>query len=103
MSGAFPSTVEPALAALAAGTCDDAFAVLGRHPDPTDSTRAIVRTVQPQSSGVDVVLDDGVVPMSRVRSEGVFEASVPLGGVPLATLPYRLRVRRGSVTVDLID
>jgi 1,4-alpha-glucan branching enzyme len=96
--------MKSALDALADGTCDDAFAVLGRHPDPgRPRSHAIIRTVQPQASEVSVVVGGAIVPMTRARADGVFEASVRLGGAPLDTLAYRLRVRRGGESVDLID
>ena len=104
MSGVTPRTLESALDELAAGRHDDVFAVLGRHPDPSRAgTHAIIRTVQPRASEVSVLASGAIVPMSRVRRQGVFEASVPLGGASLDTLAYRLRVGGRGGTVDVID
>jgi hypothetical protein len=92
------------LDAVAAGTCGDAFAVLGRHEVTIDGRAAvIVRTMQPAASSVELVTAGRVTPMPRVRSGGLFEARVPIEGVPVADQAYRLRVHEGHTTRDLVD
>ena len=54
-----------ALGAVAEGLSDDPFAVLGRHPAPAGGPAgAIIRTLQPAASAVDLVAGD------RVDSDG---------------------------------
>jgi hypothetical protein len=81
-----------ALGAVAEGLSDDPFAVLGRHPAPAGSPPgAIIRTLQPGASAVEVVADGRVIPMERRRPEGLFVASAM--GRPLHELGYTLRIR----------
>ena len=63
---------------MAEGLSDDPFAVLGRHPAPAGGPAgAIIRTLQPTASAVEVVAGTLVVPMERKRPEGLFAAFVP--------------------------
>ena len=92
-----------ALGAVAEGLSDDPFSVLGRHPAPAGGPAgAIIRTLQPAATAVEVVVGDRVVPMERRRPEGLFAAVVPWDG-PLEQLGYVLRVHDPAGVRDLID
>jgi 1,4-alpha-glucan branching enzyme len=92
-----------ALDAVAAGTSDDPFAVLGRHRVVVDGNPAVlIRTLQPAASDVQLVTDDRVFGMQRRRPDGLFEATMPLEG-RAEDFAYRFRVREGAVTRDVID
>jgi len=92
-----------ALGAVAEGLSDDPFAVLGRHPAPAGSPpAAIIRTLQPAASAVEVVAAGRVIPMERRRPEGLFVAAVPWDRA-LEELGYVLRVHEGSGVRDLVD
>src|SRR5689334_3758771 len=92
-----------ALGAVAEGLSDEPFAVLGRHAAPAGGPPgAIIRTLQPAASAVEVVADGRVIPMERRRPEGLFVAAVPWDQ-PLAELAYVLRVHDASGVHDLID
>jgi len=104
MKPASDSAALELLDAVAAGTCDDAFAVLGRHGVTIDGRPAvIVRTMQPAASSVDLVTADRATPMARVRSGGLFEARVPLEGRSAGDFAYRLRVHEGLATREIED
>ena len=103
MSGAVRSPQDRAFDALAAGTFDDPFAILGPHRDSSGGRSAIVvRTFQPAASRVDVVMPDQVVPTTRVRREGLFEATLAKAQQP-HELPYRLRVHEGDHVREIVD
>src|SRR5688572_16224741 len=92
-----------AIGAVAEGVSDDPFAVLGRHGAPSGGPAgAVIRTLQPSASAVDLVVGERVIPMERKRPEGLFAAVVPWEG-PLDELAYLLRVHDGSGVHDLID
>ena len=94
---------DDALDAVVAGTCDDPFAILGRHRVLVDGRPALlIRTIQPAASDVQLVTPDRVYGMQRRRPEGLFQATVPFDGVP-ESFAYRFRVREGSSTRDVID
>ena len=94
---------DEALDAIAAGTSDDPFAVLGRHRVMVNGKPALlIRTMQPAASDVQLVTDDRVYGMQRRRSDGLFEATLPFDGRP-EDFAYRFRVREGAVTRDVID
>jgi 1,4-alpha-glucan branching enzyme len=94
---------DEALDAIVAGTSDDPFAVLGRHRGVIDGNPALlIRTLQPAASDVQLVTDDRVFGMQRRRSDGLFEATVPLEG-RAEDFAYRFRVREGAITRDVID
>ncbi|HVG54347.1 MAG TPA: 1,4-alpha-glucan branching protein GlgB [Vicinamibacterales bacterium] len=98
-----PTRDDQLIEAVAAGTCDDPFAVLGRHETRLAGRPAvIVRTMQPSASHVDLVTPDGVTPMKPHRRAGLFEATVPLSGA-LGDFAYRLRVHEGSDVRELVD
>jgi len=94
---------DEALDAIVAGTSDDPFAVLGRHRLVIDGKPALlIRSMQPAASDVQLVTDDRVFGMQRRRSDGLFEATVPLEG-RAEDFAYRFRVREGAITRDVID
>jgi 1,4-alpha-glucan branching enzyme len=104
MSSAIRTAEDELLDALAAGTSDDPFAVLGRHTTTLNGRPAVViRTMQPAASHVEVVTDTGVIPMTRRRAQGVFEATIPLDGRAPQTFAYRFRVHEGDRVREVID
>ena len=91
------------LDAVVSGTCDDPFAVLGRHRVVVDGRPALlIRTMQPAASDVQLVTPSRVYGMQRRRPEGVFQATMPLDGAP-ESFAYRFRVREGTSTRDIVD
>ena len=104
MSLGFRTAEDDALDALATGTHDDPFALLGRHRALVDSRPALViRTLQPAAAEVLLVTADRVYGMQRVRPEGLFEATIPFDGAEAAEFAYRFRVREADVTRDVVD
>src|SRR5262245_49893048 len=104
MSGAVHTNDEPIVRAVAAGTSDDPFAVLGRHVTTLDSRPAVViRTVQPAASAVELITADGPPRPMRARARGLFEITVPLGDADAHDFGYRIRVHEGGRVRDLID
>jgi 1,4-alpha-glucan branching enzyme len=98
MAVSSPSSLDAALAALAAGENQDPFAVLGPHPDERGrGTR--IRAYLPAARSVDVVLRPGgeIRPMERRQPAGVWEAMV--GDVS----DYRLRITFPGDHVGEID
>jgi len=94
---------DEALDAIVAGTSDDPFSVLGRHRVVVDGNPALlIRTMQPAASDVQLITDVRVFGMQRRRSDGLFEATVPLAG-RAEDFAYRFRVREGATTRDVID
>jgi len=92
-----------ALGAVAEGLSDDPFAVLGRHPAPAGGpVGAVIRTLQPAASAVDVVAGDRVIPMKRQHPRGLFVAFVAWDG-PLDALGYQLRVHEDGAVRDVVD
>jgi 1,4-alpha-glucan branching enzyme len=90
--------------AVVTGRSGDPFAVLGRHAVTIDGRpAAIVRTMQPFASSVDLVTAGRVTPMPRTHPGGLFEARIALEGVPASELAYRFRVHEGSVTREITD
>jgi 1,4-alpha-glucan branching enzyme len=104
MSVGVRTAEDDALDALASGTNDNPFAVLGPHPYVVNSAPALViTTVQPSASEVLLVTPDRVHGMQRLRPDGVFRATVPLDRRPPETFVYWFRVREGGVTRDVGD
>jgi 1,4-alpha-glucan branching enzyme len=92
MGGAPPVSDEQALDAIVGGTCDDPFAVLGRHWSHAGGRPALVfRTMQPGAARVDLLLADRALPMERCRADGLFETALPPEAGDAGA--YRLRVR----------
>ena len=103
MSVSARTPVDDALDAIAAGTADNPFAILGPHRVTADGRSGLViRTMQPSASDVQLVTPDRVFGMQRRRPEGLFEATIPFDG-PLEELEYSFRVREGGQTRDLGD
>jgi 1,4-alpha-glucan branching enzyme len=95
---------DDALDAVVSGTCDDPFAVLGRHRVIVDGGPALlIRTMQPAATEVQLVTRDRVYGMQRRRPEGLFQATVPLGSGAPESFAYRFRVREGASTRDVVD
>ncbi len=93
MSVALRTADDQRLDHIAAGTSDDPFGVLGRHQTTLNGKPAVtIRTLQPAATSVELVTPTQVVPMQRVRGEGLFEAAVPLEGRAAHEFGYRLRV-----------
>ncbi len=104
MSGAIRTVEDDRLEAVAAGTADDPFAVLGRHTTTLHGRPAVaIRTVQPAASRVELVSDIGVIPMTRRRPEGLFEATVPLDGRDPQAFGYRFRLYEGGGVREVTD
>jgi 1,4-alpha-glucan branching enzyme len=93
-----------ALDAVTAGKADDPFAVLGPHPTTREGRPAIViRTMQPSASAVEIVDGDRLAPMTRVRRDGLFEATIDADGRSHRDPFYRLRVHEGESVREVID
>jgi 1,4-alpha-glucan branching enzyme len=104
MSSAIRSPEDERLDALAAGTADDPFALLGRHETTLNGRPAVViRTMQPAASAVEVITDRGAVPMTRRGATGVFEATLPLDGRSAHEVGYRFRVHDGDAVAEIQD
>jgi 1,4-alpha-glucan branching enzyme len=92
-----------ALGAVAEGLSDDPFAVLGRHAAKSGGAAgAVIRTLQPAASAVDLVVGDVAIPMERRHPHGLFAAFVPWDG-PLESLGYHLRVHEGGDVREVVD
>ncbi|MSO46149.1 MAG: 1,4-alpha-glucan branching protein GlgB [Acidobacteria bacterium] len=95
---------DDALDAIAAGTSDDPFAILGCHRVTVDGRPALViRTMQPAASDVQLVTPDRVFGMQRKRAGGLFEATIPLDRGASEAFVCWFRVREGSATRDVVD
>jgi 1,4-alpha-glucan branching enzyme len=95
-------TLDPdAIRALVEGEHGDPFAVLGPHSIGTpDGPAVVVRAIVPGATAVRVLSGDAPpIAMQRIHGAGLFEATLPGAGVPLA---YRLEVTRNG-HVDCID
>ena len=104
MTDAVRTEADQALDAVSSGTSHDPFAVLGRHPATLNGRPAVViRTMQPAASRVEVVTPNGVAPMTRRRSEGLFEATVALDGRAAGEIVYRLRVHEAGEVREIAD
>jgi 1,4-alpha-glucan branching enzyme len=104
MSVAVRTAEDQRLDNLVAGSSDDPFGILGRHPDTLHGQPAVtIRTLQPGASSIDLVTPTQVVPMQRRRGEGLFEATVPLGGRAPHEFGYRLRIHRDGSSREILD
>ena len=104
MTRALRTAEDERIEAIARGTADDPFAVLGRHDTTLDRAPAVViRTMQPWAAEVDLVTDDRIIPMTRRLPQGLFEATVSLEGRPAHEFAYRFRVRDGGGVRDVLD
>jgi 1,4-alpha-glucan branching enzyme len=103
MSGAVRTPADRMFDAITGGTQDNPFAVLGPHRETAGTgTRIVVRTFQPGASAVDVVTGERTVPMTRIRREGIFEASIAQDVLP-HELDYRLRIHETDRVRDVAD
>jgi 1,4-alpha-glucan branching enzyme len=102
MSGAFRAVGESNISAVAEGTSDDPFGVLGPHATGVGSRATVIRAIQPGASHVDVVAGADVWPMER-RVDGLFEVTIKGSADVPAAAPYRLRVRDADGTRDIVD
>ena len=94
----------PAVEAVAAGTSDDPFAVLGCHSAQIDGRpAAVVRTMQPFASSVAVIAGDGVHPMRRVHAAGIFEVVLEVGERWSPERDYRLQIDEAGHTRAIGD
>jgi 1,4-alpha-glucan branching enzyme len=104
MSSAIRTAEDELLDAIVAGTSDDPFALLGRHSTTLNGRPAVViRTMQPAAAHVEVATDTDVIPMTRRRAQGLFEATIPLDGRDPNTFAYRFRVHEGGRAREVID
>jgi 1,4-alpha-glucan branching enzyme len=104
MSPATRTAEDDLLDAVAAGTADDPFALLGPHSTTRDGRPVIViRTMQPSATSVDVVIGDQAMPMERRHRDGLFEAVIETEARSPRDLFYRLRIHEGSHVRELID
>jgi 1,4-alpha-glucan branching enzyme len=103
VSGALQTAEEHLIADVAAGSCADPFAVLGRHAVTVDQRAAVIlRTMQPTASAVELITPGLVTPMPRRHPAGLFEARIPLTG-PAHELVYRFRVHEGAAAREIVD
>ena len=71
MTGGIRTVEDDMLDAVANGTADDPFAILGPHAATHNGRPAIVvRTMQPSASSVELVIGDRAVPMERRHRDG---------------------------------
>jgi 1,4-alpha-glucan branching enzyme len=104
MRQAVRSEHDEMLDAVASGTSDDPFAVLGRHPVTRSGRRAVVvRTMQPAATRAEVVTPRGAVSMERRRPDGLFEATIPLEGTDSTDFAYHFRVWEGEHVRNVVD
>jgi 1,4-alpha-glucan branching enzyme len=103
VSPALQTAEERRILEVATGTSGDPFAVLGRHVVTVDQRpAAIVRTMQPGASSVELITDDQVTPMVRRHPDGLFEARLPMDGRD-ANFGYRFRVSGRTDARDVND
>jgi 1,4-alpha-glucan branching enzyme len=104
MTGGIRTAEDGLLDAIAAGTADDPFAILGPHAATHDGRPAIViRTMQPSASSVELVVGDRAMPMERRHRDGLFELFIDADGRSARDLFYRLRVYEGGSSREFID
>jgi 1,4-alpha-glucan branching enzyme len=98
--GTMAQLVNPDIvAAVAAGTFGDPFAVLGPHPSPDDPALLTLRVFRPDADQVEALGRDGTATaLIRRHEAGFFE-----GGLPAAGAPYRLRLSRGPQSWEIED
>jgi 1,4-alpha-glucan branching enzyme len=92
------------LDAVAAGTSDNPFAILGRHETSLDGRPAVViRTMQPAAERIELVTPGGTVPMTRTRPQGLFEATLPLEGTDSHEFAYHFRLHDAGHVREIVD
>lgn len=65
------------IANIACGMADNPFALLGFHRLGDRASAAVVRAFEPLASAVSIETGSGEIPMERIDTSGLFEASVP--------------------------
>jgi 1,4-alpha-glucan branching enzyme len=96
------TALDTALASLAGGTCDDPFALLGRHREVRDGQAVhVVRVMRPAAERVDLLVGGGEIAMTRLHPSGVFEGSWP--ETPGSGRDYRLRVHEWGTDHEIDD
>jgi len=104
MTGGIRTAEDDMLDAIASGTADDPFAILGPHAAADDGRPTIViRTMQPSASSVELVVGDRATPMERRHRDGLFELVIDADGRSPRDLFYRLRVHEGGTAHEFID
>src|ERR1051325_8680555 len=99
MTGGIRTVEDDMLDAIAAGTADDPFAILGPHAATRDGRPAIViRTMQPSAASCGLVVGDRAMPMERRHADGLFELYIDADGRSARDLFYRLRVHEGGTS-----
>ncbi len=67
----------------------DPFKVLGVHFSGQDKNSALIRCFQPHARFVSLLIDGKIIPMERVRKQGIFEAIIDRGKISDGDLdPY---------------
>ncbi len=74
----------------------DPFQLLGLHKEENDW---LIRVYDPQASAVELILEAGTKPLSRVHFSGIFEWH----GKTAPAKPYKLRFHYGDATHDAHD
>ena len=59
----------------------DPFKVLGVHFSGQDKNSALIRCFQPHARFVSLLIDGKIIPMERVRKQGIFEAIIDRGKI----------------------
>jgi 1,4-alpha-glucan branching enzyme len=104
MTGAVGAAENDMLDAVASGTADDPFAILGPHAATHNGRSVIViRTMQPSATDVDLLVGDRALPMDKRHPDGLFEVSIDAAGRSPADLFYRLRAREDGASREFID
>ena len=104
MTGAVGAAQDDILDAVASGTADNPFAILGPHAATHNGRSVIViRTMQPSATGVDLLVGDRALPMDKRHADGLFELSIDAAGRSPADLFYRLRAHEDGASREFID
>ncbi|MDQ3466599.1 MAG: 1,4-alpha-glucan branching protein GlgB [Actinomycetota bacterium] len=80
---------------LVGGSHDDPHAILGAHPNGTDT---VIRTLRPEASAVTAIVGKRRVQLDKVHDGGIFA-----GTYPGKAQDYRLEVVYGEATHDVDD
>ena len=99
-----PPLLDGALTAVAAGTHDDAFAVLGCHAVHGGAKGdLVVRTMQPAAGGVELLAGGREWDMRQCHPAGLFEVTLAAGEGLRAGRPYRFRVHEHGGAREIDD
>jgi 1,4-alpha-glucan branching enzyme len=104
MTSGIRTAEDEMLVAVASGTADDPFAILGAHA-ATDNGRSaiVIRTMQPSATAVELLVGDHAIPMERRHRDGVFEVVIDADGRSPRDLFYRFRVLEDGTSRELVD